>query len=317
MFTWLKTWLSNTARSAYDVTFYRERVKQKYPKPIRHLYGTLWLSSLVTSAVVAVGLIVSIPSIQRLGTTAKTSIPALFPAELVVTIKNGTVKTNVREPYVIEFPREWRTMMDSDKKTVGMRRFEYLVTIDTNAHVEDYERYRSVVLLTKNAVVFPSKANDRVGLDGKHVTTIETTFKTLDDVPDQVINKKFYDDLTGKFLPFMSFIPLIMIIGIAVLITAMPFVFAGLALLWYGFYLFFAAGLLWLATKVLGSPWRYKELYHLSMYGLTLALLYKLVESVFVFHVAWVFSVIFFVWMTYVLRNLGATTTVKKRQRAA
>ena len=163
--------------------------------------------------------------------------------------------------------------MDGDKKTTEMRRFEYLVTIDTNAHVEDYERYRSVVLLTKNAVVFPSKINERVGLDGKRVTMIETTFKTLEDMEDQVIDKKFYDDLTGTFLPFMGFIPLIMTIGIVVLITALPFLFAGLALL------------------------------------------YKLVESVFVFHVAWVFTVIFFVWMAYVLRSLGGAP-IKKRRRA-
>lgn len=301
----LRSWLTNIGRSAYDVSFYNEPARKKWASANRHLYGVLWLTSLLTTLTVAAFFVAMLPTFRSWIQTAKTDLPALFPPELVVTIKDGEVGTNMEEPYVIEFPERWKSVMDDDgPESEAAKTFKYLVTIDTKAHVEDYESYESVMLVTKTAVVYPSKVGTSANLDGETKTTIQTSFMMLNNAEDTVIDKEYYDGIVAKIIPFFTYFPAIIFSIITMAILVFPFVAAGFRLLGYFVYLLPAAGVLWLFAWLLGMKRGYQELYRLSLYGLTLPVFYGLLERLLSFHVPYVFTAIFLGWMVYCVNKM-------------
>lgn len=288
MYKWLKTWLNNTVRSAHDPTFYKEMVKKKYPNAVWHLYGALFLVSLAWSAMIAVGILSAVPAMRVAIASIEEVIPTLYPEELIVTIKDGELSTNVKEPYSIEAPEEWRALFVTD--TEG--RIRNLVTIDTRGSAEAYASYNSAILVTKHSIVAP---DDNNGLK----------IYSLKDVKELTIDKAFYDGIVVSAMPIVRWIPALALMGVALFILVLPFIIAGFGLLAFLAYLFILVLMLWVIAMIMNVQRPYWDLYWLSCYGLTVPLIYRLLEIVSGKNFTWVFSIIFFGWMAYVLKRIA------------
>lgn len=296
MLKWIRTWFSDTARSAYDVKFFADRAKKHSPKSIRHLYGTLWILCFLSSIALSFAILIALPHVRAAVASLKEVAPTLYPAELVVTIKDGNVSTNVREPYAIELPPKWREL--ASKEETGAA--PHLLVIDTRARAEDFPKKNTFILLTKQSIVIPDE-NDTV------------KFYSLKDVGNITITKQLYTKVISNVLPYLDLLPTIATVGIGCIILFLPFLFAGVTLLGYLLYLLVAVGILWIIAIVIKAPRTYGDLYWLSMYGLTLPICYRLLEVIFRFHVNFLFTVIFLVWMGYVLKNLPKEAKAKRK----
>ncbi len=292
MITWIRSWLRATVRSAYDVTFYAETIKNARPHPVRHLYGALWLTSLVISIVGAVALAVAIPSMRAGINSTVRVLPTIYPPELVVTISKGTVKTNVKEPYVINMPPEWQKFFSETKNAKNNNvTIKHLVTIDTDASAEDFPKYESALLITKHSAVYP----DQNGGLKVH---------SLQGAKDMTMTKQVADEVLGKILPYAQYLIGFVWVLIILMILVAPFVLAGLRLVGYFIYLAVFVSILWIIGKIMKTDRSYGQIYSLSMYGLTLPLAFGLLEFLLGFHVGFVFTLIFLGWMLYVFSKL-------------
>lgn len=134
-----------------------------------------------------------------------------IPGDLTVRIKNGVVSTNVSEPYYVTIPKEYLESLSGltkfDPTTISKIR---ILTIDTKANAEDFERYQTLALLTDSSIIYYNDSN--------------VTITSLRDTEDFTFNKQKVFDLIsqvnagnrlGKMLFVLLFIsPLFIFLGI-------------------------------------------------------------------------------------------------------
>jgi signal peptidase I len=102
----------------------------------------------------------------------------LYPAELSITITNGRISTNVREPYHITISPDkifdlFSTKDNPEDRVTKMR----LLSIDTKAKIEDFDRYQTYALLTGSSLVYKRNGN--------------ITVTPLDNIDKLEINKEY------------------------------------------------------------------------------------------------------------------------------
>ena len=115
--------------------------------------------------------------VENSATLQQTIIHDIYPAGLELRIQNGRVSTNVREPYFISFSQSQFNQLLQPGKSPGKGRAKVRVlTIDTKAKVEDFEKYQSYMLLTGNSLVYLNSGR--------------ITVTPLDRVTNLVINKE-------------------------------------------------------------------------------------------------------------------------------
>src|SRR3989344_4178481 len=139
----IKRFFTIFKRSLLDPKYYHDILKAKFSFSLKYLYTLLFFLALIHALIFSAQIAVFIPLIPRFIETAKTVVQNTYPDELVITIKDGQLSTNVKEPYSIPLPKEFPDIFDQN-----------LITIDTKAQVSDYPKYQSLALVTKDSIAF-------------------------------------------------------------------------------------------------------------------------------------------------------------------
>lgn len=177
-----------------------------------------------------------------------------YPAELVLTLKDGTVTTNVRQPYYID-PTFWE--MVREKKADDKEGPEHFITINTRAAIDDFADYNTAILITRTHVVMQNDHQLRA-------------YDLADIDKDMVINKQVYDGFVSAAVPFIRMIPAWVDIAVIIGLILMPFIGAGVSWVWHLFTLLIWSFVFWAVSAIMGKGLRYWQIYRLGIYGLTL-----------------------------------------------
>lgn len=300
-FSFPQTFLGTISNREY----YRDVLQKKRAS---HAVGYLYFLLLILGVISALGWVIA-ASMLNIGAPVieaqKQIVRELYPAELVVTVMSGSVSTNVKEPYAIPFPPQWKRWMDesqADKPRMvkaGMQEvdqgapFDNIIVIDTSATAEHYADSRALLLVTKNSLVHPSRNSDT--LKGNYEVT------TLEKTATMTIDRAGYDMLMLQMLPYVD-----VVIGFAktffvVWVIIAPFLIAAFKLASYALYLLLGTLLLWMIDIIfLKKNLRYGEIYRLSLYGLTVPTVVTFTLSMVGAGFPLLFTIIFIAWMTYV-----------------
>ncbi len=298
----LRAFFHRIALALTKPSAYAELLSRRTGQGIAYLYGVLVLTSLVGGIVIAAGLLAAQPFVAKGAMELKAAAPGLYPAGLVVTLKNGTLSTNASGATVIPFPEHWKTALARSGSTKYVPR--NLVVIDTSATAEDYRQKDTAVLITAHSAVYPGKSNGNTGTGGMADYRNTLTVQSFADMQDRVITRATYDGLLAKATPFIDALPALITTVVVLLIVVVPFVYAGFRLLWVLAYLLLATLAVWLIATLLGKKLTYGQLYRLSLYGVTLPILVTLVVPFIGFAIPLLFSLIFLGWMGVVLAKL-------------
>ena len=286
----LKTFFYSFKKSLTDFNYYLEIVKAKFSFSLKYLFLLLIFVSFFTSISFASSILKTIPKVPSFVEKGKILVNKFYPKELEITIKDGSLSTNIKEPYFIKMPQEF---MDKNNASLN------LITIDTTAKVEDIKKYNTALLVTKNAVVYPDK-NEQY----------KVSF--LNKVPDYKIDKKIYDQLAAKLLSYSKYIIPVMKFAAILSLIVLPFIMAPLALMGKLIYLLFMTVPLFILALILKKKLSYGKVYQLSIHGLTIPIVLDLVieslrrltyisETSFVYNLSWIS---FLVFMVIVLSKL-------------
>lgn len=237
----MKTFFTDFKRSLTDWNWYKEIAAGQHPLKISYAVILSLFGALVASIAFAVGLYTFlIPSVKDFVNTR-------VPADLVMTLKSGSLSINQPMPYRLEMPKEKRGHDREERKN--------LFVIDTNveATLDAPEKFDTYIFISKDKAVMEKSAH-------------EIRAYPLKDFPDTTISRESLNILLDKIISFAWILPIL------ILIPLMIFMLVGIL------FMFLVAGFgLWLIMKLASRPIRFSQAFSLAMYAYTFIFLLDIV----------------------------------------
>ncbi len=234
--------LSNLKNSIYGPDFYASLIHKKAGSSFKYFFGFI----LVLSLLATIGFVffrIPTPTTTRM-TPYVDKLEAMYPADLVVTIKNGQASTNSATPTVIDFPSSLLT----DKSP------QHLLVIDTSktASVELFQTYKTAVLLTRDAVIAMKQKGD-------------ISMYPLSKTPDITIDKALISKGIAKVKSFLPYVlPIIFVAMFIAFFIGNIFALVGLLI---------TALLIWPLARLLKVRIGYGKAYQIGLHAATLAMI--------------------------------------------
>ncbi len=246
--------------SAFKPRTYGVHLKERTSAGLGYLYWLFVCTSTITSIVLAILYASVRPQIQDFFDRSGPLLREMYPAELVLDIQSGALTTNVDEPYFLD-PPFWGEDRE-DKEDMPL----HLLTIDTNASIDDFDAYDTVILATRTHIVAESDEGIRA-----------FSLSKIDE--HVVVDKEIFDNTVDAAIPFLEAAPLWIDRGVMVGLLLLPFLGAGFAWAWYLFILLIWSLLAWLLSSMMGRKLTYGQIYRLGLYGVTLPILLGLIAQ--------------------------------------
>ena len=279
----LKTFFYSLKKSLFEPKYYKEIAKSNFWFSYKYLWFLLFIFVFIRSLTIGASYIKSRPyikpGIDRFMNYAQT----FYPKELELKIRNGQLSTNVKEPYIFNLDQKFKGTDD-----------RHLLIIDTKGSIENYPQYNTYVLATKNAVVYPSKADNN---------EIEQTsvFYFRDLKQDFILNEKIYNDFLNGVRPF-TFRALFFIDWIVLILMSLFMVFGSffwLSAVMFG--LLILTFFVWIINLIFKRGHSYSTLYRVGMHVITWPILITEAIKYFGLTIPGVYPVTFFIYIFIVL----------------
>lgn len=278
----LKFFVRTFIRTLTEPGYYRDVHKASFSFSLKYLLMLLFLILFVKGLVFSFSLVSFIPKIPGYVEKGKRMVREFYPPELTITVNNGTLRTNVDEPYAIPFPKELNV------------KDMYFAVIDTKAPIDDAKKYKSVLFVNRNAVAYPDSENK-----GQYKVYFLTNQKGY-----FVANKTAYDRTVARILPLFDYahymIYFLMFASLLVLpLFGSVFYLGGVMI-----YLLVLAVLLYIVQRIMGKGLSYSDVYRLSMHGITFSLVFDMLKSIAGITIPFTYTVPFLIWMVLVFNSL-------------
>ena len=287
----LNTFWHSFQKTLLDVSYYKDIAKASYWFSFKYLLFLLICLSLVRSVQIGVSYLTVRKNIPTYLSTGLTEIKNIYPKELELRISNGKLYTNVQEPYTIEFP-----------KIFGNMEGKHLIVIDTKGIADDYPKYNTIALATRQAVVFPDKQGNSIATKLYYFSDLKRSLYI-----DYFVYSKIVQGLNPLVAKLPKLIDIFVIVGIVLLPLLGGFFWQSTVL----FGLMFLTIPLWIIGKIAKSSYGYKALYQLGMHGITWSILFTFLLDITGQQVVYVYELIFLAWMTFVIvKNKQSTHVV-------
>ena len=261
----MKAFFNRIRLCCTQASSYPELRKKTFWNGVVYLYWLLVIVAFLSLAILIGKLSFVVYDIKN-SPDIKNTIVTLFPNELVLTMKDGELSTNVKEPYIFPLPAKWKEALESQSEEIP----SHFLTIDTSASFEDFYAYDSLILLTKTAVIARKEYAAEV-VEYKNILKEEDNF---------MLDSTRYKALVEEALPLIDRAMSTMLIPvIAISLLVMPLIagmiFGVIVLL----YLVIATLLAWLLAAIMQRRTEYSELYRIGLYALTPSII---IESILV-----------------------------------
>lgn len=261
----LKNFFRSTRDSLVNLDSYKVTKELPFSSHVGYLYGLFYFVALLTMVPVGLRLIFLSPALPEKVNQVRESVAKAYPGDLVVSIKNGLLSTNAVQPFFYDGPAGLFTKEEEQK---------HLVAIDTAATSSDYSRYKSVILLTKTELIYPSRSTESQESESYQVIPL----KEFEDV---TLTRQVYANVVKSLEPVWALIRpgLFVLVGLLVLIV--PFIASGFLVIGQLVYLLILALVLQVLGQVLGLKNSYRQVFKILARATTLPAIFFLVLGTF------------------------------------
>jgi len=238
------TFWKKVEKSVYGPEYYKELPAKPFSYSLSYF---LLLTAAMAFFVTLVTLFTVLPSVGSFINSTGAKVLQYYPDDLVITIQNGKVSTNQKEPYVLALPAEIKNAASSSANKPPAN----LVVIDTNDpfSIDAFQKADTLLYLTKDSVVM----QDNQG---------KITITPLNRVSNFKLDKPTLNEWMTKITPYFRVIYPVIAVG------AYFIFFVGMALRLI--YLFFFALLVWIVVAARKLKLGYKKSYQIGMHAITL-----------------------------------------------
>jgi hypothetical protein len=270
------------------------------------LYWVFVLNTAVALVTFAFFFVSFLPKMQPFFAQLQQEIATIYPSDLVVTIKDGTLTTNQKEPYSVPLPKRWNDAVTKPGDPAIM-----LAAFDSSADVTSYEQYHAVLLFTKNAVAFPRRSSDGA-------KSLEVGFRSYQDWPNRTITKNDADAIVAAVSPWIAALPAFIVTTGTLLLTIGPFVIGAFRLGNFVIYLLIATWLVVLIARQMKCTATYWPLFRLTAFGSILpitavTLLNMLGTKLPTFG----FTLFLLIWMGVIVKKIAPTIDEKPKWKVS
>ncbi len=292
-----KTFFYSFKRSLFDLKYYRDVASAKFSFSLKYLWFLVFIFFVIKTIGLVGAYIHNRPQITPAVNQVISYAQGFYPEELELKVENGQLSTNVKEPYYIQFDRNLR---GGDSR--------HFVIIDTQGSIEDYPKYNTYVLATRNALVYPSKFRDSQ-------ISQTSVFYFRDLKSGFSFDRNEYDFLIDNVRPYAA--------------RAVYFVdwFVSIGLLFFLFFgsLFWTIAILigllaltfvvWLVSLLLKKPYGYGDLYKMGMHAVTWPIVFGEAVKYLNLPLPNVYHLVFLVFMTIVLFKMDESRPLAKPKK--
>jgi hypothetical protein len=271
----------NLKKAVSSPAFYKEVPNGKFGPAIKYFLILTVLLAIVKSILVSLTIV---PGVETLISKLRENIVNLYPAELTVTITNGQLSTNAKEPLIIPLS-SLDKILPQAKSDINQPAEENLLVIDTKASPSDFPKLKTAVLLTRDGLVIADRESG-----GYRYTPIPSE-------TNLTIDRRFVRSLWSQFSPYINYvIPGLITLIFLSLILWIPN--------WNLSYLIFSALLIKLSSKIVkNNPLSYRTAFKIGLYSITVPLLAEFIFGLFNFSLPpLTFTLIFLFFTLYILR---------------
>lgn len=244
----IKTFIYTLGKSFTSPAYYSDILKARLSFSWKYFLVFFFFYALIGTVFVGV---VTIPTMSRFLKVLPGRVASVYPSELEIYVKNGTVSTNVQEPYAIPLTKFEDVFSDRVLGESTMAGTFNLMVIDTKGgNIENFKDYNTLALVTEKNII----TQDKNGV--LNVYSIGSTINLT-------INKALVSQTINKFSPYLNYVAPLMVV----------MVFLGLLIFSpssYLSYLIFFAFVLWLFSRMVKPELSYAKSYQLGMHMCTI-----------------------------------------------
>ena len=284
----LKTFKYVFVNSLYKPLYYKHVLKSSIWFSLKYLFFLSFLIFFIQILTLVVFIIPKIGSLPELVDNAYTRVFDFYPSELEVTIDEGILSTNQKNPYYIEIPE-----MSEDED------FDHFITVDTNANIEDYSVYKTTILVTDSSFIYPDNQSSYA------VTSVS------DLEWSGVFTSKDYQKIVKELEPAFEAVPKYAPVVLLALFVLVPPIVSIFIVLGHLIFLLFMSLILWFVSIIMKVELSYQQIYHLGIHSLTVPIIITSVLGIFGIHMEMLFTSSFLLFMVYILLKLDLV--VKKK----
>ena len=264
-------------------SYYKDIIEAKFSFSFKYLLSLFLLTSFIIGVSLSVRVLNFISQSPKFVESTKAFMVETYPKELKLTLKEGKIVTNVKEPYFINLP-------ENNK-----------IAISTKGKAEDIKNLKALFLLTSDSLVI----SDNV--DSYKVIPLS---ETLAKIPNGVaMDKTLFVSILDQFAPYaLKSLPKI-IIAISILILIFyPLIRGVFGFVFEALFLLPATLVLFVGVKILKKKLTFAKTYQMSLHGATIPILISFLLSglvvayPFVSIISWL---AFFVFMFVVISKLS------------
>lgn len=288
----IKTWFYVFRQSITNPSYYADVLKVDFWFSFKYLLLLLFIISLVPSISLSSYLIKKLPDIDKVTKQGLNTIKQIYPSDLSLTIIKGKLYTNVKEPYYID-------SIEGFEKSLQGSNYNHLITIDTQGIIDDYPKYKTVILVTQDGIIYPSKSTSN-----KHTQPQVFFFNQIKQ--NFTFNKRVYIEMVSKIEPYVAYVKSLVIFIILSLFLIAPFLTSLFFLLGKLIQLLYLSLISLILSKLMKVGLEYKEVYRLSMHAITTPILLVAVLNTLALKIQFSYTLCYLVYMVVVFSRLTA-----------
>ena len=251
----IKTFIKTFKRSLTEPSYYQDILTAKLSFSFKYLFALLFFVSLIVGVSLSIKILKLIPQTPKFVESTKSFMVETYPKELKLTLKEGKITTNVKEPYFIDL---------AEDKKAAIKPFKHFIAISTKGNPEDVKSLDSLFLLTgENLIVSEGTASGNY--------RVVSLNNVLSKIPNGVsMDKTLFTGVLDKFTPYvLKTLPRI-IIGISILILIFyPLLRGTFGFIFEAIFLLPASFVLFVGAKVLKKNLSFAKMYQMSLHGAT------------------------------------------------
>jgi hypothetical protein len=290
----LKTWAYVFKRSVTDPLYYNDILKTDFWFSLRYLFVLLFFIALILTVKFAISVASVLPKVDTFTQKGVVILREAYPDDLSLTIMNGKLYTNVEEPYYIDSLPEIGNVM---KDTV----YDHFITIDTQGILDEYIQYKTLILVTQDGVIYPSRSRSKS-------YTQPQVFFFSQIKQNGTLNKRAYNEIVNRVEPYVRYIKPALIVTLFIGIILLPFLISSFLVLGKLIQLLLLTIIIFVIARLMKVGLRYSQLYRLGIHGLTASIVAVAVMDGFAIQHRYIYTALFFLFMVVVLSKIEKST---------
>jgi len=242
------------AKNIYDPIHFRVVRSETNGAAIKYYYKLVMVLALILTVIFSV---IFVPALLSFTKLIKTEGATWYPADLVVTIKEGKVSINAPEPYKFPLPVSWLEQMKkvetTNKPNAKNWDLENLLVIDTQNqfNLDQFKTYQTPVWITADSFIYEDN-------NGINIRPLAKEFSLI-------IDQAKVSYWIGQITPFLNALaPILVIFLFLVLVVAFSV---------YLLTFFLIALLVMLIGRLKQIKLSYGEAYRVAIHAATLPLI--------------------------------------------